>query len=222
MIRRVACPPPPAFSQSATLHICTLTPDDTLFRVYRGDDPVQFVRSSRDTRFHPLPAPWDATEVLYAGSSPEVAISETVLRWHDRTEEGGKIILSRSQIQGRKLVALRTDGPLDLVDFTGFGMKPLTELVEDGVAEGIFLSDASSYSLTQEWGACFRSQCSRAAGFRWMSRHHNSSCCYVFFGEPCRGIKFLPSAPPEEIAVGTPGGDILQDCLGALGWEAEW
>jgi hypothetical protein len=143
MIKGAACPPPPPVGQPATLHFHTLKPDETLYRVYRGGEPAQFTITSTNNRFDPLSVPWNATKVLYAGSSREVAISETVLRWHDRVDPTAKVILARSQISGRQLIGLRWDRPLRLLDFTGFGMKTLAELVGDGQPEDLFLSDAS-------------------------------------------------------------------------------
>jgi hypothetical protein len=107
MTKRAACPPPPSPGYSATLHFHTLTPDETLYRVYRGADPAQFRITTGNNRFDPLPSPWNATQVLYPGSSREAAISETAVRWHDRVGDAAKIILARSQIAGRQLVGIR-------------------------------------------------------------------------------------------------------------------
>lgn len=220
MTNRAVCPPPPSASQSATLHIHTLMPDVTLYRVYRGANPAQFSTTSRNNRFDPLPAPWAATKVLYAGSSKEVAISETVLRWHDRVGDAGKIILARSQISGRQLVGLGWDNPVRLLDFTGFGMKPLAELVSDGQAEDIFLSDASHYARTQQWAAWFRSRYPDIAGLRWMSRQHNSSACYVFFEDTCSsGHELRVTDVAESLEPGTHAFRLLQDSLRSLSWE---
>jgi hypothetical protein len=222
MTRRAACPPPPPVGQLATLHFHTLTPDDTLYRIYRGADPAQFRITAGNNRFDPLSSPWDATKVLYAGSTKEVAISETVLRWHDRVAAGAKIILARSQLAGRQLVGLRFNRPLRLLDFTGFGMKPLAELVGDARAEDIFLSDASQYSLTQQWGAWLRSTYPDAAGLRWMSRQHNSSACYVLFEDTCSGLELKPTEAAESLEPGTRAFKLLEECLEALNWEVQW
>jgi len=222
MTNRAACPPPPSAGHSATLHIHTLTPDETLYRVYRGAEPVQFRITAGNNRFDPLPAPWAATKVLYGGSSKEVAISEVLLRWHDRVGDAGRIILARSQIFGRQLVGLRWDHPVRLLDFTGFGMKPLAELVSDGQAEDIFLSDASHYARTQQWAAWFRSKYPDAAGLRWMSRQHNSSFCYVFFEDACRsGHELRPTDVAEPLQPGTHAFQLLEECLRTLSWEIE-
>jgi RES domain len=149
MTKRSACPPPPSPGHSATLHFHTLTPDETLYRVYRGADSAQFRITTGDNRFDPLPSPWNATQVLYAGSTREVAISETVLRWHDRVGDAAKIILARSQIAGRQLVGIRWDHPVRLLDFTGFGMKPLAQLV--GHAHGPYLTRTRQSSWAMRW-----------------------------------------------------------------------
>jgi len=221
MTKRAACPPPPSPGYSATLHFHMLTPDETLYRVYRGADPAQFRITTGNNRFDPLPSPWNATQVLYAGSSREAAISETALRWHDRVGDAAKIILARSQIAGRQLVGIRWDHPVRLLDFTGFGMKPLAELVIDGRADDIFLCDASQYGSTQQWGAWLRSAYPDAAGFRWMSRQHNSSYCYVFFDDACRDFKLTITEAAEPLEAGTHAFRLLQECLSVLAWEIE-
>lgn len=221
MTRWTSCPPLPAVGKHATLHFHTLTPKETLYRVYRGADAVQFRTTASSNRFDPLPPPWNHTKVLYAGSSKEVAISETVLRWHDRVADPAAIILARSQIAGRHLVALRWNLPLQLLDLTGFGIKPLAEVIDDGRAEDIFLSDASQYRVTQQWGAWFRSKYPNAAGLRWMSRQHNSSFCYVFFADACRGCTLGVAEPPDSIEPGTQAYQLLDTCVQALGWEIE-
>lgn len=221
MTKRAACPPPPSPGHSATLHFHTLTPDETLYRVYLGADPAQFRITTGNNRFDPLSPPWAATKVLYGGSSKEVAISEAVLRWHDRVDDGAKIILAHSQIAGRHLVGLRWNRSLRLLDFTGFGMKPLAELVSDRRADDIFLSDASQYGSTQQWAAWFRSQYPDAAGFRWMSRQHNSSYCYVLFDDACHGFELTIAEAGEPLEPGTDAFRLLQECLSVLAWEIE-
>ena len=101
-------------------------------------------------------------------------------------------------------------------------MKPLAELVSDGNAEDIFLSDASQYGRTQQWAAWFRSTHPDAAGFRWMSRQHNSSYCYVFFDDICRAHSVTVVEAGEALEPGTDAFRLLEECVSALGWEIEW
>jgi RES domain len=131
-------------------------------------------------------------------------------RWHDRVGDAAKIILARSQIAGRQLVGIRWDHPVRLLDFTGFGMKPLAELVIDGRVDDIFLCDASQYGSTQQWATWFRSTYPDAAGFRWMSRQHNSSYCYVFFDDACRDFKLTITEAAEPLEGGTHAFRLLQ------------
>src|SRR5262249_1788574 len=152
--------------RSPSLHIHTVTPKDVLYRIYRGANPAKFTCSERGNRFDPLPPPWAETRVLYAASSPEAALSETVLRWHDRVAPEANVLLSRSQFEGRQLVGLTWNVPLDILDLTGFGMKALGELVDNALPEGIFLSDRASYGLTRQWAAWLRSAYPHAAGIR--------------------------------------------------------
>jgi hypothetical protein len=100
-------------------------------------------------------------------------------------------------------------------------MKPLAELISDGQAEDIFLSDASYYDRTQQWAAWFRSAYPDAAGLRWMSRHHNSSYCYVFFEDTCCDHQMSVTEAAEQLEPGTYAFHLLQECLEALSWEIE-
>ena len=124
----LACPPSPPTTARIELLTVTLAPGTSLHRIYRGVEPVRFTRTRGANRFDPLPVPWAATQVLYAGSSPEVAISECVLRWHDHFTPGATLILEHSKIAGRSLVELRLRRGLTLVDLTGFGSRALRHL----------------------------------------------------------------------------------------------
>jgi hypothetical protein len=100
-------------------------------------------------------------------------------------------------------------------------MKPLAELVIDGRVDDIFLCDTSQYGSTQQWAAWLRSAYPDAAGFRWMSRQHNSSCCYVFFDDACRDFKLMITEAAEPLEAGTHAFRLLQECLSVLAWEVE-
>lgn len=218
----LACPPSPPTTARIELLTVTLAPGTSLHRIYRGVEPVRFTRTRGANRFDPLPVPWAATQVLYAGSSPEVAISECVLRWHDHFTPGATLILEHSKIAGRSLVELRLRRGLTLVDLTGFGLARIAALAAPHKPDQLFLASRAHYDTTQSWGGWLRTQLPSAAGFRWMSRQHNSSFCYVFFDDTAPGDSFevvRAGEPLDEPSTSAHG--ILLDCLRSLDWELD-
>jgi hypothetical protein len=221
MTRRILCPPPPTSGAAGSLQRHVLTPSERLYRVFRGASPIRFGLAGRPGRFDPLPAPWASTQVLYAASTREAAISETILRRQDRVGPGSSIMLSASQIAGRQIAQLGWNAPVEVLDFTGFGLNALAELMDDAPPESLFLADRAGYPMTQAWGAWFRSACPGAAGFRWMSRQYNRSDCYVFFEDACTDRELLLHAAPEPIERGTDAFALLERSLADLGWEMD-
>jgi hypothetical protein len=217
-----ACPPVPSALAHADLLTVAVEPDTALYRIFRGSDPAHFSRARGANRFDPLPDPWQATQVLYAGSTPEVAISETVLRWHDSFAPGASLILERSKIQGRQLIQLRPRNALTVVDLTGFGLARIASLTAPAAPDQLFLANRAHYGNTQAWGAWLRSQLPHAAGFRWMSRQHNTGFCYVFFEDVVPANTFEPAHAAE--ALDNPRSsahELLLQCLTSLGWELD-
>jgi hypothetical protein len=217
-----ACPPAPPATARAELLTVTLAPNSSLHRIYRGIEPAKFSRTAGANRFDPLPDPWAATEVLYAGSTAEVALSETVLRWHDRFTPGISLILERSKIAGRLLIELRLNRVVELIDLTGFGLGRVAGLTAPAVPDHLFLANRAHYPATQAWGAWLRTQLPLAAGFRWMSRHHNSSFCYVFFHDRVGCDTFEVVRPGEALDDSRSSAHrMLLNCLRSLGWELD-
>lgn len=160
---------------------------------------------------------------LYVGSTPEVAISEAVLRWRDRIVSPAPVILARSQIESRILTGLRARRTPTVIDQTGFGLARLLPLQSARRPQDIFLADASHYPRTQAWGAWFRGQRPDAVGIRWVSRQHNLSCCYVFFDDTPGADSFEQVGMGEHLAETRTAAYhlLLQDCLDRLGWEID-
>ena len=217
-----ACPPIPTASARAELLTFSLAPHTPLYRTFRGAAPVHFSRTRRANRFDPLPDPWQDTQVLYAGSSPEVAISETVLRWHDGFVAGAPVIVERSRIQGRSLIQLRPRTALNVIDLTGFGLARIAPFTAPAAADQLFLANRAHYATTQAWGSWLRTQIPHAAGIRWMSRQHNSSFCYVFFEDTVPadtfGAVFDPQALDDPFSAAHQS---LLQCLSELNWELD-
>ena len=222
MTDALACPPSPPTTARIELLITTLVPGTPLHRIYRGPGPAKFTRTRTANRFDPLPDPWASTLVLYAGSTAEVAISESVLRWHDRFTPSAPLILERSKIVGRSLVELRLRRELTLIDLTGFGLARIAALARPGKPDQLFLASQAHYGDTQSWGGWLRTQLPSAAGFRWMSRQHNSSVCYVFFDDTAPADNFEVVRAPEPLDVPTSSAHrIFLDCLRSLDWELD-
>jgi len=222
MIDAPACPPAPASSAHADLLTFSVAPDTALYRIFHGSDPAGFSRTRSANRFDPLPDPWQDTQVLYAGSTPEVAISETVLRWHDGFVAGASLILERSRIEARQLIQLRPRHGLTVIDLTGFALARIVPFVAPAAPDQLFLANRAHYAATQAWGAWLRTQRPDAAGFRWMSRQHNTSSCYVFFDDRVPADTFEPVHAAE--ALDDPRSrahGLLLQCLASLGWELD-
>lgn len=217
-----ACPPAPPASAHADLLTVPLAPDTALYRIFRGPEPARFSRTRSANRFDPLPDPWQDTQVLYAGSTPEVAISETVLRWHDGFVAGAPLILDRAKIQGRCLIQLRPRSALSVIDLTGFALARIAPFTAPAAPDQLFLANRAHYAATQAWGAWLRSQQPHAAGFRWISRQHNTSICYVFFDDVVPANTFEPVNAAD--ALDDPhcrAYELLLRCLDTLGWELD-
>lgn len=223
MTEPVQCPRPPAAGVHHDLAVEQISPSDALYRVYRGADPTRFGRrTAGGNRFDPLPSPWGNTRVLYAGSSPEVAISETILRWQDQICCDDPIILPPSAFTERRLIQLRVRKPVTIIDMTGFGLGNLLPLTAPTLPDHIFVSNRSQYSRTQAWGAWFRTQLPSAAGLRWVSRQHNRSCAYVFFEDVVGAEMFELVATPDRLDTpGSPAYQLLQRCVVSLGWTLD-
>ena len=109
--------------------------------------------------------------VLYAAATAEAAISETIL--HDVPVDGGRIDVDL--VQSKILSQVLSTRNLRLLSLHGHGFRRI------GVtAEQVTRTAPSRYRQTVPWA-----KVAHAAGFDgivWMSRHHDTSKAYVFFG----------------------------------------
>jgi hypothetical protein len=206
-----------------------MSPNPTvLWRVYRGSEPLQFGVSTRagGNRFDPLPTPWDTTRVLYAATSPEAAIAETLLRWHDDVGAGAHVELERSRFEDRYLTEVRVTRELNVIDLTGFGIAPVQATLDADRgghrAEDIFQCSSASYETTQAWGSWFRDQKPQADGLRWMSRQFNSAAAVVLFEDRCPiGTLETYGAAESLVDRSTAANRMLREGLDALRWVAD-
>lgn len=109
--------------------------------------------------------------VLYAAATAEAAISETIL--HDVPLEGGRIDVDL--VQSKILSPVLSTRDLRLLSLHGHGFRRI-----GAAAEQVTRTAPSRYAETVPWAAV-----AHAAGFDgivWMSRHHDTSKAYAFFG----------------------------------------
>lgn len=115
--------------------------------------------------------------VLYAATSEEAAISESIL--HDVPAAGGQVL--PRDYQGRVISRIETTTDLRLVPLHGTGLRRL------GV-EQRQITDIESvhYEWTIRWAEAaheFTDQDQYAHGIAWMSRRCNSDRAVVLFGD---------------------------------------
>ena len=200
---------------------------------------MAFSRSAYGNRFDPMPDLWSSTRVLYAGTSLETSIAETLCRWHgDEVAPGSRIILSeRGDLKPRFVARFFSKRPLIVIDATGLGRAPIEAAIRTviqlpehaaqwsgdpkPVADDIFLCGADEYSLTQKWCAWFRSQCPDADGVQWVSRQFNVGNCLVLFEDRCGDQLELVGKPVPLYAAGSSERAAVDRMLGLLHWGVE-
>jgi RES domain len=232
---RDRCPPAPPPKISVALHTELLAPDpDDFVRLHwRGNPPLGFSIAKRGNRFDPLGTPWQTTRVLYAGTTLEVAIAETILRWHGQVK--GPVELSNeTQLRDRQVARFRPSGELTVINATGLGLNPVQRAVDETIAlpqhasawvskpaplaDDIFQCPHTEYATTQAWGAWFRSQCPDADGIQWISRQFNVGRCLVLFEDRCGAELTQTGRSADLIAPGSPEEQTLDELLAQIGW----
>jgi hypothetical protein len=232
---RGRCPPAPPATVSVALSTETLRPDpDDFVRLHwRGNPPLGFSIAKRGNRFDPLGAPYSGTSVLYAGTTLEVAIAETILRWHGQV--GAPVELSnQTQLRDRQVARFRPSRELTVINATALGLEPIQRAVDRTIAlpenasawtsrpaplaDDIFQCPPTEYATTQAWGAWFRSQRPDADGIQWVSRQFNIGRCLVLFDDRCNGRLTQTGSSVDLIAPGSTEEQALDGLLAQIGW----
>jgi len=233
-ISRGRCPPPPPPGFASLLETVKVAPNpEPWCRIFwEGRDPLGFVNGKR-TRFDPLPAPWQDTKVLYAGTSFETAVAETILRWHGQIVRGEEILISEvEQLYPRRVARFVSTRPLTVIDATGLGLAQIEGAVTSvlalptgcgvsspkPIADDIFNCGAIEYEKTQGWGAWFRAQHPQADGIQWVSRQYNVGRCLVLFEDLCGTVLEQIAAPVPLYEEGSTEREVVRRLIGQLGW----
>jgi hypothetical protein len=134
---RGRCPPAPPASITGRLLTDDLDPNpDALVRLHwRGKAPLGFSIARRGNRFDPLGTPYENCKVLYSGTTLEVAIAETVLRWHGQLSAGEEVEISTDEkLRDRQVARFRAARPLKVIDATGLGLDRIQAAVNATVS----------------------------------------------------------------------------------------
>lgn len=165
-----------------------------LWRVYPGKYGVDgFNRSPRgNARFSPLDVAGAIVPTLYAGSTLDVALMETV--WHDAPipSNGFHLVLKEST-ETRRVGSLKPSAPLRLVDLTTVGLRRLG-LTRPHVID----SSQVDYPITRQLGAWLYENKPDAQGICWISRQSDEGRAVVLF-EPRLGSVKLVADTRDEI-----------------------
>ncbi|MFJ9077402.1 RES family NAD+ phosphorylase [Streptomyces sp. NPDC102278] len=175
---------PPA-EPTATPAKVTLAAGTTLYRVHSERRAA--------TGFNPVPAHclygggrFDATACdpyayLYAGLTPEAAVSESVLHSLPFDPAGGARLVPRAAVNGRRLSVLRPTVDLDLVSLvTG---QDLAAVHQDS---WLVQTEARDYPYTRDWAHWIRAHTDPwARGFLWSSKRDPGARALVLFGDRC-------------------------------------
>lgn len=173
--------------------VVTLLPKGTVvYRVYHVRyGPVAFKQrvAVEAERGHSAPggARFDGTTAdpysfLYAGSTPGVAIAETLLRDAAFTDSGTRTVLACA-IAPLGCVPIEVTHAVQLVDLRGG--RALAAL---GATAALVHSPERDYPVTRRWARRIREWCPDVMGLVWRSRWEPDGDAYVLFGDRLAAI----------------------------------
>jgi hypothetical protein len=137
---------------------------------YPGDE---FYYSS-GARFSPFRAKGRPQATLYAATTEQGALSETV--FHDISPKTGGVV-DYARLGGVSKFTLCTTSDLVLADFTAIGLKRIRQERSEMID-----SYPTAYPMTQRWARKVYTSESRWQGITWMSRQDDTSRALVLFG----------------------------------------
>ncbi|HVZ44346.1 MAG TPA: RES family NAD+ phosphorylase [Ramlibacter sp.] len=128
-------------------------------------------------RFSPLQLAHGAVvPTMYAGSTLDVALMETV--FHDAPRHSAGFILRMSRSNEHRRAARVAAPPMRLADFTGVGLRKL------GLARASVIDSAkSAYPRTQLLARWVHAHPAKPRGIVWSSRQDDAGLAFVLFGD---------------------------------------
>ncbi|MFJ5926209.1 RES family NAD+ phosphorylase [Kitasatospora sp. NPDC092948] len=145
---------------------------------------------------------------LYAASTPESAVCESVLRSVPFDPAGAPRLVPRAAVRGRRLSFLRPTADLDLVSLmTG---RDLAAVAQDS---WLVQAEAAEYPFTRDWGHWIRAHTAPwAQGFVWPSKREPGDRVVVLFGDRCEAAVLEETGTPA-VDFDTPDGAARLDEL---------
>ncbi|WP_329401476.1 RES family NAD+ phosphorylase [Streptomyces melanogenes] len=196
----------PPTSMARTPAKVTLTAGTVLYRVHASR------RAGHS--FNPVPAHClygggrfdstgcDAYGYLYAGLSPESAVSETLLHSLPFDPAGGARLVPRVAVAARRLTVLRLTTGLDVVSLvTGH------ELAAVHQDSWLVQAESRDYPYTRDWAHWIRRHTEPwAQGFLWASKREPGDRAVVLFGDRCPSDALAATAD-DPVEFTTPAGE---------------
>lgn len=175
-----------------------------LWRVYPRRYGVAGFNRNRlgNARFSPLEVAGGLVPTLYAGSTLDVALMETV--WHDApTPSHGFHLVLKEATEPRRVGSLKPSAALHLVDLTTVGLRRL------GLARSdVIDSNQVDYPITRQLSAWLYENKPDAQGICWISRQSDEGRAVVLF-EPRLGSVELAVDTEDETFTDGPHLDAL-------------
>jgi hypothetical protein len=202
-LERIILPPPGKLDAT----IVRWGSSQIVYRVHRDEYAPDVFNLSHagSARFSPLVVAGKVIPTLYAGTTLDCALMETV--FHDVPFAAGPKLLSKAKhVVGRSRSTLRLSSNLSLVDLSTISLHKLgitrSELID---------TDASLYPETCSWAAALYQQNPTAQGLKWTSRQDDTATALILFGDRCPAMLFDVLEGPVSLLL--PDGSVCTEVL---------
>lgn len=132
----------------------------------------------------------DPYPYLYAASTDNAALAETLLRDLDPDDTGGRF-LPKPSWSARQLSRLETTSDLEMITLCSG-----TDLAAIGQDTWLTSCASDDYPQTRAWSQWLRGRSPTAAGIAWLSKREPATPSYVFFGDRVPTDPFTTTAGP--------------------------
>lgn len=172
--------PPPRRGSPALREV----PPGAWWRVHAFDATTQQCAPERfnatglgNARFSPLQGPDGIIPTLYAASTLDSALMETVLHDVPTPSQGHIHDIDRDLRSNLHASSIDITAPLRLVDLTKIGLQRMGLRVTD-----LFETEAADYARTRRWAQWLHTADSTAQGLYWMSARQPECPAILLFG----------------------------------------